>query len=177
MIHLSKPDRNAHPDFEVRISSYIEQNRDHIIADILAALAGEKHPIVEQRSRFPEWDSQVLATDALVNEVLKAGIEGVAVADIDRDELELFIDDLRETYGDGKSLPLAPAELTETWNRVLQSHHQTNWVMRKLHAAYRQGRLTLLCPVSQKHGSAWIYDPSSPKAKSARRKRTQRRKE
>ncbi len=172
MIQLGKPDRDADPEFDVRVGSYIEQNRNHIIADALAVLADSKHRIDGNRSRYPEWDSQVLATDPLVNEVLSARQEGVQIVDIDRDEIELFLKRLKGKWGEEESFSFPPSQLTGIWNEALNSNLQTNWVMRKLYTAHRQGKLAELRPASKEKGCSWINETAKGKVKFTKKKRS-----
>lgn len=70
IIRLRAPDRDAHPNWQSDVLTYVRAYRDRILADAVAVLRGQRQRILGRRTRYPAWCEEVLATDPQVNEIL-----------------------------------------------------------------------------------------------------------
>lgn len=157
VIRLRPPDRDSAGGWEDGIARFIEQRRESILADALAALHGHRHEITAKRTRFAAWCDEVLSLDPTVDDVLPRVREGVELADSDSDEIGLFVAQL-QTRAAAMPPPLAfsPVLIGEVWRQANHDNLSNGWVIRRLNAAIARGKLSSIKPVSRAHGCDWV---------------------
>lgn len=164
-------DPDAPSDWESETRTYIDQYRDEILADAVAALRGIRHPITAKRIRFASWCDAVLALDPAVNEILPALRCGIEAADADGEEISVFLAELKRRCpplnGGGVEIEkyinpaeaITPKVLADVWRDANNDKLTTGWVMRRLKAARARGRLEKLVPAGKKkNGCPWKID-------------------
>jgi hypothetical protein len=156
VIRLAAPDRDAAPEWEATVARYVEDYRDRVIADTLAALRGARHQITGKRRRFTGWCREVLGLDPRVDEILPALQAGIEEADADADEVAQFLAELRKRAGTIKGGRFPTTLLCEVWNVANHDKLTTGWVIRRLKAAKTRGRLPQIEPESTHHGCDWV---------------------
>lgn len=158
VIRLTMPDRDARPNWEAEVAAYVDEHREEILVDCIAALQGKRHEITVRRNRFPAWCDQVLALDEKVNELLPRLAEGADEADLDMEDIANFFVELRSRWGSSGVTEFTPTQIGEVWRDANADGLATGWVVRRLRQAIARGKHISLRPRGKKHGGLWIWD-------------------
>jgi len=92
IIRMKKPTFSG--DWAANISAFINDNRQHLIADIIAALRGERFKL-DKYSRWGLWEREVLERLPEPNEAQRVIQERAAAVDSDLEEADIIADGFR----------------------------------------------------------------------------------
>ena len=152
-------DQGEHEPWLSRVQRFVQEHREQLIGEAISILQGPRFQIEAKHSRYPDWDYGVLACHPDVNDVLSSREMTSLSVDASVESLDLFLEAMEGMIPKSYSI----AELAEVWEKATRQKTTTRFLGRELRRLLKQGRLprTLYPQGSRKHGSRWVYSPSS----------------
>lgn len=156
-VRLRKPE--TYGDWQTRVARWIASRRDDIISAACALLRPQAHRVTipeALHTRFPVWDTEVLATHPHAIDALRARLDYLAVADFEEDEVAIFEShaesqvDARDAVG---VLEVTATQLAQWWCDAIGARTNVPNVARKLRAHIARGRLGWLEPPAAKRST------------------------
>lgn len=145
------------------ITRYINQHRQEIIADIIAALRAEPTPL-EQFSRWATWEEHVLSRIDKPELAQQLILERQGEANCDREEanlIEEFFSEKLTSYGHDPVTAriLIPVRtITDWFNAAMNEHFSTTKVTRRLKQMANERQIRRLSYARHGNGRGFIWD-------------------
>lgn len=159
MIALDRPQRSS--SWAAETAEFARAHAEQIAVDAITILReGARDPITAPHSRFPAWDSEVLALHPLANEVLADLVNRRSIVDADIDALELFLEALQKDALQTSRVEYRPSELARVWKEATDQPMTAVWISRRLRDAAAKGKLPtgIYRKWPGMHGSVWVVD-------------------
>jgi hypothetical protein len=159
-IKVKRPQHSG--DWEDSTRAYVDQHRDAIIADLVAAMA-EDPTQLDRYSRWGSWEREVLSRLPEPSEAQKIIAERQQEMDAEGDEGEMFADyveaRLRDLgYDTRESRVFIPVKIIALWWRIsLNEQGSDPRVVRQVNQLVKEGRLPRLASERRAEGRGYIW--------------------
>lgn len=162
VLELAEPDRDRAPTFREDVEKFVMEHMQRLVLEALLLLRGACHQILSKHSRFPSWDSEVLATHPAADSALSRIHSRQGDVDDKSEEIEGWVECLADHvathFKQNHFANIPPRLAAKLWNEANINHYSVRHVGRVLRQARRAGQLPAWVHEPVRRGAPWIVN-------------------